>query len=116
VDADAVLHPVVVNGRVKQRIGSTSVSADRELIRQLFARDAREVESAGFALGHIPINAQSMPFWHDGYTPAVTVRVMSDAFLPPSIVNRPWMPSATVDAAKAVLDASVLAGRGWVMG
>ncbi len=115
VDAEAFAHPVVVSGKVKIRVGSSSINADRLTVERLVDRD-RQPSPVAYQGHVIPINAESMPFWDHTYQPYATFRVVGSLRLPHEVLQHAWFPSPTVRAAVQSLGGAVLPDRQWLMG
>ena len=115
VDADAFAHPVVVNGKVKIRVGSSSTNADRSTVERLVDRNRQPsaLPNHGYL---IPINAESMPFWDHGYQPYATFRIRGSLRLPQQAVRQTWFPTSAVRAAIHTLNGAILPDRQWLMG
>ena len=86
VDAEAFAHPVVVSGKVKIRVGSSSINADRLTVERLVDRD-RQPSPVAYQGHVIPINAESMPFWDHTYQPYATFRVVGSLRLPHEVLQ-----------------------------
>jgi hypothetical protein len=115
VDADAFAHPVVVSGKVKVRVGSSSINADRATVERLVDRD-RNSTPGGMTGYPIPVNAESMPFWESAYVPQSVFRVRSSIRLPYKVLEQPLLSSLDVKAALESVEASVLPDAQWLVG
>jgi hypothetical protein len=116
VDADAVAHPVLVNGRVVYRVPGQTVPADRQRVLDLVARDAVH---NGQGLGGMNVPASP---WHPvsldvfpqragkdvADTDSGTLRVAGGLTLPRRITGRPWLDSRARQAAVDMLNSSPL--------
>jgi hypothetical protein len=114
VDADAFTHPVVVAGKVKIRVESSSINADRLTIERLVARDKG---GPGAGMGLVtPFNSENMPFWESGYEPYATIRIAGSLELTRQVLERPWLPSASVTATRRGVEHLVIPDAVWMMG
>jgi predicted HTH transcriptional regulator len=83
VDADAVLHPVVVAGKVLYRVPGARVPADRQRILELIARDRVSGAAADIASPSYSITTPSdFPLWPEPENSVATVRVVGGLRLP----------------------------------
>ena len=117
IDADAVLHPVMVGGKVLYRIPGHSMPADRRIVLDLVARDQA---GAVAQRGKIDIPVRSwqpahLPLWPDEMDrnlvqPAITgtLRVTGGLTLPCRVLDRPWLDTRTREAALEALNNSPL--------
>ncbi len=125
VNADAVLHPVLVAGKVLYRVPGHSVPADRQRLLALIARDAAVSNAAGnppsrMAVPTYPWQPMHIDVWPpivDSRRPNVDageLRVVGGLTLPSRIADRPWIDSRARQATQDVLNNSPLrAARDW---
>ncbi|HEU5161339.1 MAG TPA: ATP-binding protein [Streptosporangiaceae bacterium] len=117
VDADAVLHPVVVNGEVRYRIPGQNVAADRQRIIDLIARD----NSASYQTPQFEIDNRSQPndparypLWPEEEPREIaTLRLQGGLTLPYRILEEPWLGSAARKAALDTLNQSPIPTKVW---
>jgi hypothetical protein len=116
VDADAVLHPVIVSAKVQYRIPGQKAAADRQRIIDMLARDNPRVPQAGPM--QIPPDSwqpQSIELWPESvgptgdtqFLPEETtgeLRVVGGLTLPSRILDRPWLDSRAKQAAADALN------------
>jgi hypothetical protein len=115
VDADAVLHPVIVNGKVLYRIPGEKAAADRQRVIDMIARDNREQAQTGpMQIAHPAWSPKDEALWADSTAPATfgiysgELRVVGGLTLPQRILNRPWLNTKSKRAAVDVLNNSPL--------
>jgi hypothetical protein len=115
VDADAFDHPVVVSGRVKIRVASSSINADRAIIEQLVDRDrgGSSPQAGGFV---VPFSPENVPFWDSTSPPYATFRVTGSLQLTRQVLQRPWLSSKAIRAARQSLESSVVPESLWLRG
>lgn len=75
VDADKVLHPVIVAGRVLYRVPGATVPADRQRVIELIDRD-RSATPATYAAGHAMTAPSDLPLWGEDEESVATLRVV----------------------------------------
>ncbi|MEV4260563.1 ATP-binding protein [Kribbella sp. NPDC049584] len=112
VNADRVLHPVLVKGKALYRIPGASVAADRQRLLDLVARDHSgnaENVSADYAL----TAPSELPLWPDADGAVATVRVAGGLRLPRRILDRQWLTSSARAAALDALQESSLPDTVW---
>jgi hypothetical protein len=109
VDADAVLHPVLVGGKVLYRLPGQKAPADRQRVIELIARDTRaQAQSGPMQLISQGWRPQGIPLWaeEDGPGDSLPIsgelRVVGGLTLPHRILDRPWLDTA---AKRAAVDA-----------
>jgi hypothetical protein len=115
VDADAVLHPVIVNGKVLYRLPGQKAPADRQRVIAMIARDAPGQDQSG-AMQIIPQGwrPQDIPLWPGDDRPDATdaisgeLRVVGGLTLPHRILDRPWLDTMAKQAAVDALNNSPL--------
>jgi Putative DNA-binding domain len=117
VDADAVLHPVIVGGKVLYRIPGQKAPADRQRVIDMIARDnPGQAQSGPMQIIRPGWRAQDMSLWPDGDSPAASamiageLRVVGGLTLPQRILDRPWLDTRAKQAAADVLNNSPLRG------
>ena len=103
VDADAVEHPVVLNGKVWVRVPGHSVGARREEILSLFNRAATNPLSGSYA--GMPVEVTRLNMWDDSAPVSAEVRVHATFRLPRSIAGREWLGTPAIRAAEDALEA-----------
>ena len=115
VDADAVLHPVIVGGKVLYRIPGQKAPADRQRVIGLIARDNPGRDQSGpMQIIRPGWRAQGMPLWPDDDNSAAPaalpgeLRVVGGLTLPQRILDRPWLDTRAKQAAVDVLNNSPL--------
>jgi Putative DNA-binding domain len=115
VDADAVLHPVIVGGKVLYRIPGQKAPADRQRVIGLIARDNPGRDQSGpMQIIRPGWRAQDMPLWPDDDNSAAPaalsgeLRVVGGLTLPQRILDRPWLDTRAKQAAVDVLNNSPL--------
>jgi hypothetical protein len=121
VDADAVLHPVMVAGKVLYRVPGHSVPADRQRVMDMLARDAGPGPTASapgrMSVMHYAFQPAHIDMWPQAeQRPANTgeLRVVGGLTLPGRIADRPWIDSRGRRAARDVLNSSPLrSARDW---
>ncbi|MEV6413717.1 ATP-binding protein [Kribbella sp. NPDC051718] len=115
VDADAVLHPVAVAGRVMFRVPGQSVPADRGRIVDLVNRDRVPQQEGGRFAGHAySIAAPSdFPLWQGDDGSIAALRLAGGLHLPQRILNSPWLTTPSRDAALNALQASAVPNMCW---
>lgn len=117
VDADAVLHPVMVRGKVLYRLPGQKAPADRQRVIDMIARDsaAQQAQSGPMQIPRPSWRPQDIPLWPEAATPygdsqalASTVsgelRVVGGLTLPQRILDRPWMDTRAKQAAVDALN------------
>lgn len=117
VDADAVLHPVMVRGKVLYRLPGQKAPADRQRVMDMVARDtaAQLPQSGPMQIAQLGWRPQDMPLWeesiwqpaaHQGQTSTVSgeLRVVGGLTLPQRILDRPWLDTRAKQAAVDVLN------------
>lgn len=115
VDADAVLHPVMVNGKVLYRLPGQKAPADRQRVIDMIARDAQGQAQSG-PMQIIPQGwrPQDIALWpgddRPGATDAISgeLRVVGGLTLPHRILDRPWLDTPAKQAAVNALNNSPL--------
>ena len=112
VDADAVMHPVLVGGKVLYRVPGANVPADRQRLIDLLVRDRTSSRDAGIA-GHSLANPADFPLWDGDEGSVATVRVAGGRKLPHRIIYRPWLTSTVRVSALTALRDSPLPERCW---
>ncbi|MEU4404145.1 ATP-binding protein [Streptosporangium sp. NPDC023963] len=121
IDADAVLHPVLVKGTTLYRIPGHNVPADRQRVLDLVARDQTGLVGTQIPAGAIrfppPLagSASDFPLWPDEHTTLVTVRFKGEVLLPQRILERPWLGSVAKEAALDALNRSPIPDKVWGM-
>jgi len=121
VDADAVLHPVIVAGKVLYRLPGQKAPADRQRVIDMIARDTPgQGQSGPMQIIRPGWRPQDIPLWPDGdspVTPAMLsgeLRVVGGLTLPARILDRPWLDTRAKQAAADVLNNSPLRrSPGW---
>jgi hypothetical protein len=118
VDADAVLHPVIVAGKVLYRLPGQKAPADRQRVIDMIARDTpgpaqsgpMQIVSQGWRPQHIPL----WPEDDDGAAGAAAIsgelRVVGGLTLPHRILSRPWLDTPAKQAAVDALNNAPLRG------
>jgi hypothetical protein len=123
IDADTVLHPVMVAGKVLYRVPGNTVPADRQRLLDLVARDTSSTVP-GQTLGRMsvptyPWQPAHMPLWPedtDSDCDTGELRVVGGLTLPNRIVDRPWLDSRARRAAVDTLNNTPLrSGPGWYL-
>lgn len=117
VDADAVLHPVMVSGKVLYRLPGQKAPADRQRVIDMIARDntAQQTQSGRMQIPHPGWRPQDVALWPevdspdgDGQAPPPTVsgdlRIVGGLTLPQRILDRPWLDTRAKQAAVDVLN------------
>jgi hypothetical protein len=120
VDADAVLHPVTVNGRFMYRLPGQNTPADRQRILDLVARDSavRQSQTGPMQIITPSWRPQDIALWPErdkepndsgdlGVLPAAVsaeLRTVGGLTLPARILARPWLDSTAKQAAADVLN------------
>ena len=124
VNADEVLHPVLVAGKVLYRVPGHSVPADRQRLLDLIARDGSAGNVAG-TLSRLAVPAYPWQPMHIDVWPATVdsrgpnvdageLRVVGGLSLPSRIADRPWIDSRARQATRDVLNSSPLrVARDW---
>ena len=109
VDADAVLHPVIVNGKVLYRLPGQKAPADRQRVIDMIARDTPgPAQSGPMQIISQSWRPQDVPLWPEGDDTAEEaaisgeLRVVGGLTLPHRILSRPWLDTP---AKQAALDA-----------
>ena len=114
VDADQVIHPVVLGGTVHVRYPGQTVKADREQITALVSRATSTPSHDGLALPHLPIEgARSILFPEDAPDFAFQLRLIGSATLPYRVRQRPWLDTAARSAIRDTFRASPLPDDMW---
>jgi len=114
VDADSVIHPVVVGGRVLIRYPGQSVPADREQIASLVRWTSTAGSERSVPLAHMPLAGRDSALFPDDTPPfSFQVRMIGSALLPPRAARRPWLNSAARDVVRQTLTASPLPTELW---
>lgn len=115
VDADAVLHPVAVAGRVMFRVPGQSVPADRGRIIDLVNRDRVPQQEAGpfSGLAYSVASPSEFPLWPGEDGSIATLRLAGGLHLPQRILDKPWLTTPSRDAALNALQASAVPNRCW---
>jgi hypothetical protein len=115
VDADAVLHPVIVAGKVLYRLPGQKAPADRQRLIDMIARDTPgQAQSGPMQIIRPPWRPQDIPLWPDDQGPAASsgisgeLRVVGGLTLPPRILQRPWLDTRAKQAAVDALNNSPL--------
>jgi hypothetical protein len=120
VDADAVAHPVLVSGKVLYRVSGQSVSADRQRVLDLVARDAPPTGPQPYTAGRMAVPIYPWQPTQIELLPPITdsaegpprrageLRVVGGLTLPGRIADRPWIDSRARQAAEDVLNNSPL--------
>lgn len=117
VDADAVLHPVMVSGKVLYRLPGQKMPADRQRVLDMIARDstAQVPQSGPMQIVHRGWLPQNIPLWPEAVGPhgdpqeipstvAGELRVVGGLTLPQRILDRPWLGSRAEQAAVDALN------------
>jgi len=119
VNADTVLHPVLVAGKVLYRVPGQSVPADRQRVLDLVARDATrsgQGNAAGrMAVPNYPWQPAQIPLWpregEEGWRQNTgELRVVGGLTLPNRIMDRPWLDSRAREVARETLSSSPVTG------
>lgn len=116
VDADAVPHPVVVNGKVFVRVPGHSVPADRRQVRELAARDQASlgVQQARMNVSLRSWQPKDVALWPadpDGKETRLrsgVLRITGGLELPRRVLDRPWLGLKARQAATDALNNSPL--------
>jgi hypothetical protein len=116
VDADAVPHPVMVNGKVLIRIPGHSIPADRRRVLDLAARDQASpgTEQAKMSVERRPWQPKDIALWPedpDGKEAQLrsgVLRIAGGLELPRRVLDRPWLGLAARQAALDALNNSPL--------
>lgn len=115
IDADAVLHPVMINGKVLYRLPGQKAPADRQRVIDMIARDTpRQAQSGPMQIISQSWRPQDIPLWPDGDHLAATdsisgeLRVVGGLTLPHRILDRPWLDTPAKQAAVDALNNSPL--------
>jgi hypothetical protein len=115
VDADLVLHPVIVAGKVLYRIPGQKAPADRQRIIDMLARDQQDHPQSGpMQIIQPAWMPREMSLWHDDATAAAnsaisgSLRVVGGLTLPQRILDRPWLDTRAKQAAVDALNNSPL--------
>jgi Schlafen, AlbA_2 len=117
IDADAVLHPVMVRGKVLYRLPGQKAPADRQRVIEMIARDnaAQQVLSGPMQIPYPSWRPQDLPLWPETFseegdsealppTVAGELRVVGGLTLPQRILDRPWLDTRAKQAATDVLN------------
>jgi len=117
VDADAVLHPVIVGGKVLYRLPGQKAPADRQRLIDMIARDsAGQAQSGPMQIISQGWHPQSIPLWpeDEGLTGSAAMsgelRVVGGLTLPHRILSRPWLDTRAKQAAVDALNNAPLRG------
>jgi Schlafen, AlbA_2 len=115
VDADAVLHPVIVGGKVLYRLPGQKAPADRQRVIDMIARDNPvQAQSGPMQIIHQGWRPQDISLWPDGDRAAASamisgeLRVVGGLTLPHRILDRPWLDTRAKQAAIDALNNSPL--------
>lgn len=114
-DPDKFEHPVVVNGKVKVRVGSSSTNADRATIERLVERN-RMTRNSGNTPYLVSTNLSNVPYWADDERPYAAIRTASSLLLGRGILARPTIPSEVVEVARQTMKESLIPTALWYMG
>jgi hypothetical protein len=116
VDPDRFQHPVVVHGKVKLRIGSDSINADRDMIERLVDRN-RATHASSDVMFSAPMHLSYLPYWdEDNDRPFAAIRLASSMILGRAVLEHQVIPSDVIDIAKRVMNQSLLPTALWFMG
>lgn len=110
VDADSVIHPVVVDGAVYKRIPGQSIGARRDEIVALCSRST-SLSTMSLASSHVDLFGMQM--WDDEQIAddeSAEVRARARFVLPHRYANRSYLGSAAIAAAEEALIASPVPG------
>lgn len=111
VDADAAIHPVVVDGRVMKRVPGQSVGARRD---EVVALCARPTSATPMALAGTRSGLPDISLWKDvpgsASAPPTEVRTRAAILLPKRLRTRGYIGSAAIASATQALSASPLPG------
>jgi Putative DNA-binding domain len=117
VDADAVLHPVMVGGKVLYRLPGQKAPADRQRVIDMIARDTPgQAQSGPMQIISQGWRPQSIPLWaeDDSLTESAAMsgelRVVGGLTLPHRILSRPWLDTPAKQAAVDALNNAPLRG------
>jgi hypothetical protein len=114
VDADAVIPPVVVGGRVLVRYPGQSVAATREQITDLVRRASTATKPEGFGLPQMPLEGSGSALFVDTEAPfSFELRLIGSATLPYRVDRHPWLDTAAREAARTALAGSPLPIELW---
>jgi Putative DNA-binding domain len=115
VNADAVLHPVIVSGKVLYRIPGQKAPADRQRVIDMIERDnPRQPPSGPMQIIRPGWQPREMSLWPDNNSPDTPpsvsgeLRVVGGLTLPQRILDRPWLDTKAKQAAADVLNNSPL--------
>jgi len=114
-DPEKFEHPVVVFGKVKIRVGSSSTNADRPAIERLVDRN-KASQSSGDTVYLVPANQSYVPYWEDTDPPFATIRVATSLLLGRTILDRPVITIEAIDVALRVMKESLVPTALWFMG
>jgi hypothetical protein len=117
VDADAVLHPVMVRGKVLYRLPGQKAPADRARVIDMIARDsaAQQSRSGPMQIAQPSWRPQDISLWPEPVTPfgdidalpstvSGELRVVGGLTLPQRILGRPWLNTRAKQAALDMLN------------
>ncbi|MFI0451798.1 helix-turn-helix domain-containing protein [Actinomadura sp. 6N118] len=116
VDADAVPHPVVVNGEIRYRVPGQNVAVDRQRIIDLVARDTAAYQDLQFEMDDRarPNIPDSFPLWAEEEPREIaTLRFEGGLTLPYRALEQPWLGSAARKAVIDTLDRSPIPSKVW---
>lgn len=115
INADAVLHPVIVAGRVLYRLPGQNAPVDRQRVIDLIARDTQgRAQSGPMQIIRPGWRPQDISLWPDSdnrSSPTMLsgeLRVVGGLTLPPRILDRPWLDTRAKQAAVDMLNNSPL--------
>jgi Schlafen, AlbA_2 len=117
VDADAVLHPVMVGGKVLYRLPGQKAPADRQRVIDMIARDTPgQAQSGPMQIISQGWRPQGIPLWPEDDDLAGSaamsgeLRVVGGLTLPHRILSRPWLDTPAKQAAVDALNNAPLRG------